>query len=183
MGKKISRYARKRRSQGKPVGEYSLVAWHNAIERCQPLGDTAPIVPGIKRATDPHALLIEAHEALTQLLDHKVAAGDGGPYECLACVVDVTWLRAIQINPNPQTNPIYEALDTARTALYNIRVRREKLGRWGMAGPERDPLVVAVDHYEAILLASSAAQMSAAEDERDRLLAQGKFYKPDEVPA
>lgn len=183
MGKKTTAYARKRRAQGRPIGEASLVAWHNAIERCQPLSETAPIVPGIKRATDPYALLIEAREALGLLLNHQVHGRDPSAYECLACIVDVSWLRALQIHPDIETNPIYADLTASRTALYNIRVRYTQLGRWGMAGPEREPLKVAVDHYEAILLASSAKQMSDAEKERNRLLEQGRYYQPEEATA
>lgn len=180
-GKKTTRYARKRHAQGKPIGVVSLVAWHNAIERCQPLSETAPIVQGIKRATDPYALLIEAREALVQLLGHTVAADNPAPYDCLACTVDVTWMRALQIDRNPDTNPMHADLVAARTVLHSVRTRWERLGKWGMAGPERDTMKTAVDHYEAILLASSPQQLSNVERERNRQIAMGNFYQPEQT--
>jgi hypothetical protein len=179
MSRKTTAYARKRHAQGKPIGVVNAAAWHNAIERCQPLGETAPIVQGIKRATDPYALLIEARDALVQMLDHTVAPSNPAQYDCLACVVDVTWLRALQIDRNPDTNPWHADLVGARTVLHSMRSRWERLGKWGMAGPERDTMKTAVDHYEAILLASSAEQMMKVEDERNLQIARGNFYTPE----
>lgn len=179
MTRKTTPYARKRRIQGKPLHVVNAAAWHNAIERCQPLGETAPIVQGIKRATDPYALLIEARDALVQLLGHTVDPGNPAPYDCLACVVDVTWLRALQIDSNPSTNPWHADLTGARTVLYSIRTRWERLGRWGMAGPERETMKTAVDHYESMLLASSPAQMAMAEEQRNLQSLRGNFYIPE----
>lgn len=177
--RKTSRFVRTRRAQGKPIGVVSLVAWHNAIERCQPLSETAPIVQGIKRATDPYALLIEAREALVQLLDHTVDADNPKPYDCLACTIDVTWMRALQIDRNPDTNPMHADLVAARTVLHSVRTRWERLHKWGLAGPERDTLKTAVDHYESILLASSPQQLSDVERERIRQIGRGNFFEPD----
>lgn len=177
--KKTTRYARKRHAQGKPLGIINAAAWHNAIERCQPLGETAPIVQGIKRGTDPYALLIEARDALEQLLGHTVADNNPAPYDCLACTVDVTWMRALQIGRNSKTNPMHADLVAARTVLHSIRTRWERLGKWGMAGPERDTMKTAVDHYEAILLASSPQQLSDVERERNRQIALGNFFQPE----
>jgi hypothetical protein len=179
MSRKTSPYTRKRHAQGKPIGVVNSAAWHNAIERCQPLSETAPIVQGLKRATDPWALLVEARDALVQMLGHTVAPDNPAPYDCLACIVDVTWMRALQIDCNPETNPMHGDLSRAREVLYSIRTRWERLGRWGMAGPERDTMKTAVDHYETVLLASSAQQMHDVETERNRQIARGNFFEPE----
>jgi hypothetical protein len=179
MSRKTTAYARKRARRGQPLGVVNSAAWHNAIERCQPMSETAPIVEGLTRTTAPWTLLIEAREALVQLLGHTVPHDDPGPYDCLACIVDVTWLRALQIDHNPDTNPMHGDLSRAREVLYNVRTRWERLGKWGMAGPERDTMKTAVDHYETILLASSPQQMHDVESERNRQIARGNFFEPE----
>lgn len=182
MSRKTTRYARNRQHRGQAIGVVNSAAWVKVIERCQPLVETAPIVTGIARETDPYQLLIEAREALQSLLNPSGLADDPRPYNCLACIVDVTHMRALQIHPDHDTNPIYADLQAARTALHGIRTRWERLGKWGMAGQERQPMIEAVDHYEAILLASSAQQMHDMETLRIEQIKRGNFYQPEVNP-
>jgi hypothetical protein len=163
MTRKTTAYARKRHSQGKPLGVVNAAAWQNVFERCQPLSETAPIVQGIARSTDPAMLLIEANDALAQMLAHTVSPDNAKPYDCLACIIDVTHLRALQIAGANGHNPMHADLYAARVALMGIRQRWERIGRWGMSAVERAAMVTAVDHYETVLNASSAQQMHDAE--------------------
>jgi hypothetical protein len=63
----------------------------------------------------------------------------------------------------PNTAPITKA---ASQALNSVRARWERLGKWGVSGTERQALIDAVEAYEAILLASSPAQMQKAHEIR-----------------
>ena len=163
---KTSRYATKRRMQGRQLGIVNAAAFVNVIDRCLPMGETAPIVQGFARGNDTLKLLIEAQDAANGFARHTIAHDNTAPYDCLACVIDVSLLRALEIDPNEETNPMLPDLIEGRDALLNIRARWERTGRWGTSATERQAMLASVAHYETILNASSPEQMHRVEQVR-----------------
>jgi len=180
MGKKLTPYAMKCKREGRQPGVVNAAAWVNVVERCRPLGETEPIVQGIQTHYDPAGLLIEANDALADLIAHRVAPGNPVPYDRLAHVVDVTHLRALQVASESRgVNPMANDMHAARLAMHNVRERRERLGKYGLTGPEREALKTAMEHYEAVLLMSSGEQMHACEKVRISAIDRGVFFNTD----
>lgn len=156
-----------RRMQRQPAKQvFNGAEWINAIQRCRPY--TEEVVPGTTQGTTISAAigaLRDVRGALNSLLDHQVLADDVLPHDLLAHAIGITVIRSLQIagsDENP-TTPITKA---ASDALRSVRARWERMGKWGVNATERQALIDAVDAYEAILLASSPAQMQKAHELR-----------------
>lgn len=153
-------WRRKQRQPEKQV--FNGAEWINTIQRCRPY--TEDVVPGATQGTTISAAigaLRDVRGALNSLLDHQVAADDVLPHDVLAQAIGITVIRSLQIaggDENP-TTPITKA---ASDALRSVRARWERMGKWGVNATERQALIDVVDAYEAILLASSPAQMQKA---------------------
>ena len=165
MSRKMSAYGR--RMQRQPQKQvFNGAEWINAIQRCRPY--TEDVVPGTTQGTTISAAigaLRDVRGALNSLLDHQVLADDVLPHDLLAHAIGITVIRSLQIagsDENP-TTPITKA---ASDALRSVRARWERMGKWGVNATERQALIDAVDAYEAILLASSPAQMQKAHELR-----------------
>lgn len=161
MSRKMSAYARKMRRQPEK-SVYQGAAWFNTIQRCRQYSDEPP--PGVPAAGNI-ALAISAQaqvrRALNRLLDHQVASDDVEPHDLLSHAIGITVIRSLQI-ARTADNPTLPITRAATEALLSVRARWERLGKWGVNATERQALIDAVDAYEAILLASSPAQMDKA---------------------
>lgn len=177
MTRKTSAYARKMRRQGRET--FNAAEWLNTIQRCSTYStDTPPgsWCHGTQSAADK--ALIRTRLALQKLLDHALAPADPEPHDLLAHAIGVALIRAIEIGgADTATNPALPILTAGNAALTHVTERRRRTGQWGLAGPERAALVDAVDVYEQILMNSSPAQMSAATEHRQAVLA-GKRQQP-----
>jgi hypothetical protein len=67
------------------------------------------------------------------------------------------------------TNTMLPILRTANDALGRSKARFHRLGRMGFDGPAIDQVEAGIEVYEAIVQASSPAQMTAAADERSEI--------------
>lgn len=180
MSRKMSAYGRKmKRQPQKQV--FNGAEWINTIQRCRPYTDE--VVPGAKQGKTIDAAIDAMRQvrgALDSLLAHKVAADDTEPHNLLAHAIGLTVIRSLQIAADGdgvnQSEPITKA---AHAALLSVRARWDRLGKWGVAGPERQALIDVVDAYETILLASSPEQMQAAHELRlESLRKQGAWPFP-----
>lgn len=165
MSRKMSAYGRKmKRQPQKQV--YNGAEWINTIQRCRPY--TEEVVPGTTQGTTIGAAsgaLRDIRGALNSLLDHQVATDDTVPHDLLAHAIGITAIRSLQI-AGSDANPTAPITKAATEALRSVRARWERLAKWGVSGTERQALIDAVDAYEAILLASSPAQMQKAHELR-----------------
>lgn len=142
-----------------------------AIQRCAVYSEEAG---NLYAAVE--ALLI-ARGAVDDMLHHRVAPEDSTAFSLLGHVVDVAHIRALQIQPD-EANPAHQPLLDAKAALYEIRQRRQRTGKWGLSGPERQVLRDAVDIYEELLRASAPAQMHEAVKIRAAAIKKGQFWAP-----
>ncbi|MBS3998135.1 MAG: hypothetical protein KGZ67_12545 [Hydrogenophaga sp.] len=176
MTRKMSAYARNMRRRGEAAQHYQGAAWLNTIQSCRTYSPDAPEWSGLAgnmtAATD--ALLI-VRGALDDMLHHRVQPDDSMPFDLLAHAIDVAHIRAIQIQPD-EANPAHAPLAAAKNTLQQMRERRHRTGRWGLAGPDRAVLADAINLYEQILLASSPAQMHKAATIRYDAIQRGKVW-------
>lgn len=171
MGRKLSAHGRKLKRQGGPV--IALNGWLRTIEACKPVEEDPRLA---------NSLLLMVHDALKKLLDHQAQPGETAPFDLLAHAIDVAHVRYMQIDPTTD-NPAHDPMLAAKTALLAIRERYRRTGRWGLAGPERAPLIQGIDLYEQVLLASTPAQMMAATKIVMNGIKRGCFYNPQAVKA
>ena len=173
--KKTSAYARKR-AHLKTVSDHRL-AGLTTLARCRPF-DEPPAFEFMESISgNATSAMMMINDALSDLLHHRLTPNDDRAYGLLSHAVDVAHIRAIQIQPD-EANPYFPALFAAKAAMTQVRQRRERLGTWGLAGPEREPLATAVEIYEAILTCSSPEQMAIAVDIRKEALSKGKVWAP-----
>ena len=176
MTRKLSPYARKmRRSEAAQL--YQGAAWLNTIQRCkpfaEPIGEWSGLANTSTLATDAQLIV---RGALDDLLHHKAQPDDTSAFDLLAHAIDVSHIRALQIKPG-DSNPLHSPLMAAKAALHEIRRRRERLGRWGLAGPERETLTEAIEIYEQIITLSSPEQMHRAVQIRHAALKRGAVFQ------
>lgn len=165
MSRKMSAYGRRMQRQPSK-GLFNGAEWMNAIQRCRPY--TEEVVPGTTQGTTIGAAscaLRDVRGALNSILDHKVPADDVLPHDLLAHAIGITVIRSLQIAGKDE-NPTVPITKAASQALKSVRARWERLGKWGVNGEERQALIEVVEAYEAILLASSPAQMQKAHEIR-----------------
>lgn len=184
MNQKTTAYARKRAARARHLAAHQEptnpnFAWITAIERSRPFDDS-PVVPGITEATGGNAVAaaIMVRTALDDLLAHRVEPEDCRAADLLSHAIDMAHIRALQIQPDDD-NPALPTLMAAKAVMHQVRQRRVRVGAWGLAGPEREPLVAAIDIYEEILKSSSPHQMAKAVDIRREALRKGKIWAPE----
>lgn len=180
MTRKTTTYARKRRLPAGHIIEPDKQHWLRTIERVSPFS-AEPAVPGISEPTavNSTAASMMVRQALDDLFHHRALPTDETPFNLLAHAVDVAHIRAIQIEPAPERNPMHAALIAAKAAMASVRARHQAIGKWGLNGSERATLATAVDHYETILTSSSPAQMATAVDIRAEALRKGCIWTPE----
>ncbi len=173
MTRKLSPYARKmRRSEAAQLFNGSALL--NTIQRCKPYAEPIPEWTGLGNTSATDAQLL-VRGALDDLLQHRAQPEDSSSFDLLAHAIDVSHIRAIQIKPD-DTNPLHAPLLAAKASLRAVRQRRERVGRWGLAGPEREALTAAVDIYDQIITLSSPEQMHKAASIRLEALQAGKVW-------
>jgi hypothetical protein len=179
MTRKTSIYARKRRAT-----LFNGAEWLNTIQRSRAY--TAEAIPGAAPSmtgTEDAAVKAElmARDALQVLLSGAPRGQDcEHVFDVLSHALGVAALRALEIEPDRARNPALPVLADGTAALQRAIARWESRRAFGLDGPGRTPLVAAVDAYAAILRASSPAQMQAASDERQRILARAVQLGPGE---
>lgn len=183
MGKKTTPYGRKlaRLRAAAHNGNALVLTDHGAslraLSRCRSF-DQAPALDFMDNysghATDA---IVMINDALADLLAHRVAPEDSRPFDLLAHAVDVGHIRALQID-HSQTNPAHATFLAAKAVLQSLRTHHAAYNRWALTGPDRDTIAQAVDHYEAILTASSPQQMAVAVDIRKAALRKGRVWAP-----
>jgi hypothetical protein len=184
MTRKTTAYARKRAARERHPGAHQVsdanLMWITVIERNRPFDD-APVVPGITEPTGVNAVAatLMVRDALNDLLHHRVAPDDCRPADLLSHAIDMAHIRALQIQPDETNNPALPTLLAAKAVMHQVRQRRVRLGAWGLAGPEREPLLAAIDIYEEVLKASSPNQMARAVDIRREALRKGRVWAPE----
>lgn len=168
MGKKMSVYTRKR--MGKPnAGTFNGAEFMNTLQRCRPYTDE-PLpgswLEGTQDAAD--GARNRVNQALGALVSHKIKPDESAEFDLLAHALGVALIRAIEIGGD-SCQPAADCRAGA-DALRSIQARRNTLGQWGTTRPEQIALGRAVMVYEAILQASSPAQMVDATDKRAKIL-------------
>lgn len=174
--RKMSAYARRMRRGGEAAQHYQGAAWLNAIQRCKAYSEPIPEWTGLANtatAATESQLVIRA--ALDDLLHHRVEPEDATSYNLLAHAVDVSHIRALQVKADP-SNPMNAPLLAAKAALNQVSERRQRTGRWGLAGPERAVLAKAIELYEEIITNSSPEQMHKAATIRYDGIRRGKLW-------
>lgn len=167
--RKTSAYARKQRRLG---GVYNGVEGFNVIQRCrQYTSEPLPgmqSVAGTQTAADKSMILVrEAYLAMKG----NACIDPAHDFDVLAHAIGVSWIRAVQIAGEDEfTNTMLPILKAANDALGRSKERFQRIGRMGFDGPAIDQVEAGIEVYEAIVSASSPAQMSAAAMERKAVL-------------
>jgi len=177
MTRKISRYARKmrQRAQGE---KYNGAEWLNTIQSCRQYTDEPPPgswVTGNLPAAESMRNLVRS--ALDQLKAGSIAREESDPFDHLAHAIGVALVRTHETGGD-RSAPL-EVLGLAKIALGAVKERWQRIGKWGATRIEQVALEEAVDLYEAILLASSPAQMNQAAQTRLRILIEQGWVEPN----
>lgn len=156
--RKTSKYANKRRvTPGLvPAPDH----WVDVIGRSRPFTDE-PVIPGTtigssqETVTNVSLLVRSAYEAL------RDGRGNRGDWELLCEALGESQIRAAEIE-GIEGGELAATLAPAINAMRRMRDRYFKVGKFGLDGPALHEIPAALDVYEAILQASSPAQMAAA---------------------
>lgn len=167
--RKTSAYARKMQRTG--TKGFNGAEWLNTIQKCQPYSDEPVIGSWITEGTGSVLIAVQAriHMAFRVMADGNTPKNNTEDFDLLAHAVGIAVVRAIQI-AGEFDNPMLARLDEGTQALFAIRERRVKWGKWEMLGTEEVVIREAIAIYETILEASSPAQMSKASTEREKIL-------------
>ncbi|ARV17511.1 hypothetical protein AEP_00551 [Curvibacter sp. AEP1-3] len=167
--RKTSAYARKQRRLG---GVYNGAEGFNVIQRCrqytpEPLPGMESVA-GTQSAADKSMILVrEAYLAMK----NNACIDPVHDFDVLAHAIGVAWIRAVKIAGEDEfTNTMLPILKTANEALGRSKERFHRIGRMGFDGPAIDQVEAGIEVYEAIVSASSPAQMTEAVEERSRIL-------------
>lgn len=168
MGKKMTAYARKR--LGNPGARtFNGAEFLNTLQRCRPYTDE-PLpgswLEGTQDAADNARNNV--NRALGAMVGHKLKPEDSAEFDLLAHALGVALIRSLEIG-GEHCQPVADCRAGAE-ALRSIQARRNTLGQWGTTRPEQIALGRAVMVYEAVLQASSPAQMVDATEKRMRIL-------------
>lgn len=141
----------------------------SVIASRQPMGEAKP--------HEVRRIMLKAHSHLDLLERGLVPAGDEETHDYLCHVVGIAQIRVCDIGMANKAgggiasaNELLLTLNAAAQGLMRARERHAKTGRWGLDGPEIEPLRGALDIYETVLNASSAQQMEEAQGVRLRYL-------------
>jgi len=167
--RKTTAYARKQRRLG---GVYNGAEAFNVIQRCRQY--TAEPLPGMESvagtqsAADKSMIFVrEAYVAMK----NNACIDPAHDFDVLAHAIGVAWIRAVQIAGEDEfTNTMLPILKAANDALGRSKERFHRIGRMGFDGPAIDQVEAGIEVYEAILQASSPAQMTAATEQRRETL-------------
>lgn len=167
--KKTTPYARRRARQGLPT-DPSVLHVRHYLKSILQISGVKPFSEAEHQGTADH-IMLKAHSHLHTLMHGQLPASDTEAHDYLAHIVGIAKIRTQDIG-GPQATDVIADLNQAAQALQRARDRWHRMGKWGLDGPGLLTLPVALDHYEAILRASSPQQMEHAQTVRlDRLKA------------
>jgi len=124
------------------------------------LGRLAPFTPAEQLNLNLPARL--AFESI------RTGKGQEGDFHTLASAINVTMIRAKDIDPL-----VEQTAKDARDALHRCWTRWENTARWGFDGPALQSIPLALDLYEQLLELSTPIQMQAAMNETIRRMQAG----------
>lgn len=165
MTRKTSLYSRKR-AHGYT---FNAAEWLNVVNRCRPYTPEAPIggIEGTESAATKAMLIVR--QAFDSIKAGEVDPQDESTYDKLAHALGIACIRAGQIGGSDvSTNPMLQILIPGNAALRRCLDRRRKRGVWGLDGPAIAEITEAIEVYEAIVQASSPAQMTMACEIRNK---------------
>ena len=168
--RKTSKYANKRKQQGMV---YNGAAWADVVQRSRPY-TSENVVPGWNvGATLDTAVMaaLRARQAYESLRSGQVAPDDYEPHDLLVQALGVAVIRAAQVGTTERaTNEALALLHEATEAMSRMIERHQRLGVWGLDGPALEQIASGLDVYEDLLMASTPAEMSRANDLRMQVL-------------
>lgn len=155
--RKSSTYARKRRTHTNGM------EWLDALTRCRPYTDEP--IPGSWLATGTQEAASNAmatvRESFIRLQDGLTPPTDEDDFNRLAHALGVASIRAWQIaGEDPATNEMLLPLNSGNAALKRVRARFLTWNKWELLAADTAAIDWAVEIYEAVVQASSPAQMS-----------------------
>jgi len=167
MSRKMSAYSRKR--AGKP--QLREATFLTVIQRCRPYTEEhvpGDWFPGTQEIAD------EARNRVNKALGRMVRGAwepeETEGFDLIAQAIGLTVIRCLEIAGEGASELIRTHKATA--ALNAIKDRRDRLGKWGATRQEQIDIAAALEVYEAVLQASSPAQMAHAAEQRKRVLAK-----------
>ncbi len=156
--RKTSKYARKR---GASLGLVPAPDhWAFVIGRSRPFTDE-PVIPGTDIGSSQHTAVTVSLKARAAYEALKDGRGDRGDWEILCEVMGEAQIRAAEIE-GIEGGDLAATLAPGIEAMRRVRDRYFRVGKFGLDGPALHEIPAALDVYEAILQASSPAQMAAA---------------------
>lgn len=164
MGKKISKFIRKRITQGRVEGGFVVFkpnAWLARIKFSRDYCDES-ICGETPSREIADAAVAHAQLALQKLINRAVAQDDVQPHDLLAHCIGVTQIRVLAMG-GVGANDAMSRLNQSAQALMRTRDRWEQIGQWGLDGLAITDLRDALDIYEVILRGSSPQQMEDAQ--------------------
>ena len=156
--RKTTKYARKR---GPTLGLVpSPDHWAYVIGRSRPFTDE-PVIPGTDIGSTQGTVFTVSLKARAAFDNLKNGVGDRGDWELLCEILGEAQIRAAEIE-GIEGGELAATLAPAINAMRRVRDRYHKIGKFGLDGPALHEIPAALDVYDAILQASSPAQMAAA---------------------
>lgn len=163
--KKTTKHGRKLQRTG---GEFNGCAWLNTVQRSTSYSTEGVIgswLGGTQDAADTALARVKAAFEALKLGDGK--NGTTLNIDVLSHALGVSCLRAGRIaGTDPEANEMLPPLIAANMAIRRVIARRKKWGKWQLLDVDVWALDYAIEVYEAILMASSPAQMTEAADAR-----------------
>ena len=177
MAQKMTAYSRKRLGKA-GAHQFNGAEFLNTLQRCRPYTDE-PLpgswLEGTQDAADNARNNVNL--ALGAMVGHKLKPEESAEFDLLAHALGVALIRSLEIG-GENCQPVADCRAGAE-ALRSIQARRNEKGYWGTTRPEQIALGNAVEIYEAILQASSPAQMVDATEKRMKILeAMQSMQKP-----
>lgn len=114
-----------------------------------------------------------ARMALQSLRD---GSGIEEDFHTVAAAVNIALVRSEAIDAE-----CVEHCQTAQAALMRVLDRKASTGRWGLDGPARDEIHLALDLYEQILALSTPAKMAEAMLTVASRMDEGHVFLPTET--
>jgi hypothetical protein len=156
--RKTSKYARKRgQTLGLlPAPDY----WACIIGRSRPFTDE-PVIPGTDIGSTQGTVFTVSLKARAAFEAMRDGMGTRQDWELLCEILGEAQIRAAEIE-GVKGGELAATLAPAINAMRRVRDRYHRVGKFGLDGPALHEIPAGLDVYDAILQASSPAQMANA---------------------